>query len=323
MRNFIGSAAATLIISLTFSSPAPADEAYPAKPIQLVIPFAPGDTDTMLRPITNQMGQYLGHPIVMNYKPGAGGGVGAGFTASSPADGYTIVGSSPGATVIVPLANKEVKYSLSSFEPVAGISLGGMMIVVPAKSKYKTLADVVAAAKEKPASISYGTSGALGISHLLGESFADAAKIELLHIPFQGSAPAITALLGGHTEMAVSAVGPAQAHIESGSLRALAIFSDKRLSVYPDVPTLREQGFDVGSPTIYGLMAPKGTPPQVIETIYQAAAKAVAEHGAEITAAMTTLGAEVSVMSPKDYGDYLSKQNQLFTKAIGSIKGKQ
>ncbi len=323
MRNIIGPAIASLVVSLTFNSPVHADEAYPVKPIQLIIPFAPGDTDTMLRPITTQMGQYLGHPIVMNYKPGAGGGVGAGFVASSPADGYTIVGSSPGATVIVPLANKEVKYALSSFEPVAGISLGGMMIVVPAKSKYKTLADVVAAAKEKPASISYGTSGALGISHLLGESFADAAKIELLHIPFQGSAPAITALLGGHTEMAVSAVGPAQAHIESGSLRALAIFSDKRLSVYPDVPTLREQGFDVGSPTVYGLMAPKGTPPQVIDTLYKAAEKAVAEHGTEITAAMTTLGAEVSVMSPKDYGDYLSGQNKLFTKAIGSIKDKQ
>lgn len=322
MRNFMSSAVASLVIGLAFSTPTHAKDNYPDRPIQLIIPFAAGDTDRMLRPITDRMAQYLDQPIVMNYKPGAGGGIGAAFTASAPPDGYTIVGSSPGSLVVVPLANKEVKYSLSSFEPVAGISLGGMMIVVPAKSKYKTLADVVAAAKEKPASISYGTSGALGISHLLGESFADAAKIELLHIPFQGSAPAITALLGDHTEMAVSAVGPAQAHIKSGALRALAIFSDKRLSVYPDVPTLREQGFDVGSPTVYGLMAPKGTPPQVIETIYKAAEKVVAEHGQDVTAAMTTLGAEVNVMSPKDYGDYLSTQNQLFTKAIGSITNK-
>ncbi|PLC50600.1 ABC transporter substrate-binding protein [Pollutimonas subterranea] len=322
MRNFMSSAVASLVIGLAFSAPTHAKDNYPDKPIQLIIPFAAGDTDRMLRPITDRMEQYLDQPIVMNYKPGAGGGIGAAFTASAPPDGYTIVGSSPGSLVVVPLANKEVKYSLSSFEPVAGISLGGMMIVVPAKSKYKTLADVVAAAKEKPASISYGTSGALGISHLLGESFADAAKIELLHIPFQGSAPAITALLGDHTEMAVSAVGPAQAHIKSGALRALAIFSDKRLSVYPDVPTLREQGFDVGSPTVYGLMAPKGTPPQVIETLYKAAEKVVAEHGPQVTAAMATLGAEVSVMSPKEYGDYLTGQNELFTKAIGSIKDK-
>lgn len=196
MRNIMGSAIASLVVGLAFTGPVHADEAYPAKPIQLIIPFAAGDTDTMLRPITARMGEYLGQPIVMNYRPGAGGGVGAGFTASSPADGYTIVGSSPGATVIVPLANKEVKYSLSSFEPVAGIALGGMMIVVPAKSKYKTLADVVTAAKEKPASISYGTSGALGISHLLGESFAAAANIELLHIPFQGSAPADYSVAG-------------------------------------------------------------------------------------------------------------------------------
>lgn len=320
MRNILGSALTAMAIGLACSATVQATESYPTKPIQLIIPFAPGDTDTMLRPFTSRMGQYLGQPLLMNYKPGAGGGLGANFTASSPADGYTLVGSSPGATVIVPLTNKELTYSLASFEPVAGLTLGGILIVVPAKSKYKTLADLVAAAKENPASISYGSSGALGITHLLGEGFADAAQVELLHVPFQGSAPAITALLGGHTEMAVSAVGPALAHIKSGALRALAIFSDERLSVYPDVPTLREQGFDIGSPTIYGLMAPKGTPPNVIDAIYQAAEKVVAEHGKDLSAALNTLGAEVSVLNPQEYADYLNGQNQLFTKVVHSIE---
>ncbi|KAG0948361.1 hypothetical protein G6F31_014080 [Rhizopus arrhizus] len=121
-----------------------------------------------------------------------------------------------------------------------------------------------AAARARPDAIAYGTSGAMGISHLLGETFAAEAKIKLRHIPFQGSTPAVTALLGGHTDIAVSAVGPAQAHIQAGGLRPLAVFSDKRLQAYPDVPTLRELGYAVGSPTIYGLMAPKGTPPQAI-----------------------------------------------------------
>ncbi|MPT38515.1 MAG: tripartite tricarboxylate transporter substrate binding protein [Achromobacter sp.] len=314
----LSGAFASFALGLALSAPALA--AYPAKPVQLVIPFSPGDTDQMLRPITEKMGQYLGQPIVMNYKPGAGGGIGAAYTASAAPDGYTIVGSSPGALVVVPLANKEIKYTTDSFAPVAAISLGGMMIVASGKSKYKTLADVVADAKARPDGISYGTSGAMGISHLLGETFASEARIQLRHIPFQGSAPAVTALLGGHTDIAVSAVGPAQAHIQSGGLRPLAIFSSKRLAAYPDVPTLRELGYDVGSPTIYGLMAPKDTPPQVIDTLYQAARKVVAEQGDEVNKILGTIGAEISVLSPQEYGTYLQEQRALFSKAIGLIR---
>ncbi|KGD96050.1 ABC transporter substrate-binding protein [Achromobacter sp. RTa] len=320
MHSFKGLRGAFASIALGLALGAPAHADYPARPVQLIIPFAPGDTDQMLRPITEKMGQYLGQPIVMNYKPGAGGGIGAAFTASAAPDGYTIVGSSPGALVVVPLANKEIKYTTDSFAPVAAISLGGMMIVASGKSKYKTLADVVADAKARPDGISYGTSGAMGISHLLGETFASEARIQLRHIPFQGSAPAVTALLGGHTDIAVSAVGPAQAHIQSGGLRPLAVFSSKRLAAYPDVPTLRELGYEVGSPTIYGLMAPKDTPPQVIDALYQAARKVVADQGDEVSKTLGTIGAEVSVLSPQEYGAYLQGQRALFSKAIGLIR---
>ncbi|MNQ39773.1 Tripartite tricarboxylate transporter family receptor [compost metagenome] len=320
MRKYFGGIVASCTLGLALSATAYAGQPYPDRPVQLVIPFSPGDTDRMLRPITEKMGQYMGHPLVMNYKPGAGGGIGAAFTAAAAPDGYTLVGSSPGSLVVVPLANKEVTYTTDSFAPVAGISLGGMMIVAPSKSRYKTLADVVADAKARPDAIAYGTSGAMGISHLLGELFASEAKITLRHIPFKGSTPAVTALLGGHTDIAVSAVGPAQAHIDAGGLRPLAVFSDKRLVAYPDVPTVRELGYDVGSPTIYGLMAPKDTPPQVIDALYQAARKVVAEHGAEVEKTLATLGAEVSVMDPKEYGAYLQQQRALFSRGVGLIR---
>ncbi|HCW20203.1 tripartite tricarboxylate transporter substrate binding protein [Achromobacter sp.] len=320
MYGLKGLGGALACLTLGFALSAPAHAGWPEKPVQLVIPFAPGDTDQMLRPITERMGQYLGQPIVMNYKPGAGGGIGAAYTASAAPDGYTIVGSSPGALVVVPLANKEIKYTTESFAPVAAISLGGMMIVASGKSKYKTLADVVADAKARPDGISYGTSGAMGISHLLGETFASEAKVQLRHIPFQGSTPAVTALLGGHTDIAVSAVGPAQAHIQSGALRPLAIFSSKRLAAYPDVPTLRELGYDVGSPTLYGIVAPKGTPPQLIDALYQAARKVVADHGDEVNKTLGTIGAEISVLSPQDYSAYLQEQRALFSKAISLIR---
>ncbi|KRC85945.1 ABC transporter substrate-binding protein [Achromobacter sp. Root83] len=320
MRKYFGGIVASCTLGLALSATAYAGQPYPDRPVQLVIPFSPGDTDRMLRPITEKMGQYMGQPLVMNYKPGAGGGIGAAFTAGAAPDGYTLVGSSPGSLVVVPLANKEVTYTTDSFAPVAGISLGGMMIVAPSKSRYKTLADVVADAKARPDAIAYGTSGAMGISHLLGELFASEAKITLRHIPFKGSTPAVTALLGGHTDIAVSAVGPAQAHIDAGGLRPLAVFSDKRLVAYPDVPTVRELGYDVGSPTIYGLMAPKDTPPQVIDALYQAARKVVAEHGAEVEKTLATLGAEVSVMDPKEYGAYLQQQRALFSRGVGLIR---
>ena len=320
MHNPLKGIVASCVLGLVLSAPSHAQQAFPARPLQLVIPFSPGDTDQMLRPITDKMGQYLGQPIVMSYKPGAGGGIGAAFTAGAAPDGYTMVGSSPGALVVVPLANKDVKYTTDSFAPVAAISLGGMMIVAPAKSKYQTLQDMVADAKARPDSISYGTSGAMGISHLLGEIFASEAKIQLRHIPFQGSTPAVTALLGGHTDIAVSAVGPAQAHILSGGLRPLAVFSDKRMRAFPDVPTVRELGYDVGSPTIYGLMAPKDTPPKVIDTLYQAARKVVAEQGPEVEKTLSGIGAEVSVLGPKEYGDYLQQQSALFARGVSLVR---
>lgn len=311
---------ASCVLGVVLVATSHAQQTFPTRPLQLVIPFAPGDTDQMLRPITEKMGQYLGQPIVMSYKPGAGGGIGAAFTAGAAPDGYTVVGSSPGALVVVPLANKEVKYTTDSFAPVAAISLGGMMIVAQAKSRYQTLRDVVDDAKARPDAISYGTSGAMGISHLLGEIFASEAKIKLRHIPFQGSTPAVTALLGGHTDIAVSAVGPAQAHILAGGLRPLAVFSDKRMRAFPDVPTVRELGYDVGSPTIYGLMAPKDTPPQVIDTLYQAARKVVAEQGPEVEKTLAGIGAEVSVLGPKEYGEYLQRQRALFARGVSLVR---
>ncbi|WP_241081680.1 Bug family tripartite tricarboxylate transporter substrate binding protein [Achromobacter xylosoxidans] len=320
MHKYFRGVVATCSLGVALSAPVYAEQPYPVRPVQLIIPFSPGDTDQMLRPVVEKMGHYIGQPLVMSYKPGAGGGIGAGFTAVAAPDGYTIVGSSPGSLVVVPLANKEMKYTTDSFEPVAGISLGGMMIVAPTKSKYKTLGEVVAQATTQPNTITYGTSGAMGISHLLGESFASEAKIKLRHIPFQGSTPAVTALLGGHTDIAISAVGPAQAHIQSGSLLPLAVFSDKRLRAYPDVPTLKELGYNVGSPTVYGLMAPKGTPNQVIDVLYQAAQKVVKNHGLEIEKTLSTIGAEVSLLGPKEYGAYLQQQRELFARAIGLIR---
>lgn len=313
-------AAAALGAATLTAQPSQAQsEPFPNKPIQLVIPFAPGDTDNMLRPFTDKMGEFLGQPVVLNFKPGAGGGVGAGQVATSKADGYTLVGSSPGSIVVVPLANKDIKYSPESFTPVAALSEGGFMLVVAQASPWKNMKDVVEHSKKNPGKVSFSSSGFMGITHLLGEIFTKEAAIKWNHIPFAGSAPAIVALLGGHVDLASTAIGPAQAHIKAGSLRPLAVLGDTRLSAYPDVPTLKELGYKVGSPVLYGISAPKGTPKEVVNALYAAVKKASEKYNEQIAASLGVLGAEIKVLGPDEYAAYLKNQNQLFSAAIKAL----
>jgi len=295
-------------------------QTFPNKPIQLVIPFAPGDTDRMLRPFSDKMGEFLGQTVVMNFKPGAGGAVGAGQVANSKPDGYTIVGTSPGSIVVVPLANKDVTYSTDSFEPIAALSEGGFMLVVQSSSALKNMKDLVAFSKQSPGKLTFSTSGSKGITHMLAEILAQDVKVKWTHIPYQGSGPAITALLGGHVDMASTAIGPAQPHIAAGTLRPLAVFGETRLNAFPDVPTLKELGYNIGSPVFYGILAPKGTPKEVVDAIYLAAKKSVDKYNAQITENLSTLGAQIGLLGPKEYGEYLKKQKELFAQGVKLVE---
>ena len=313
-----GVAAAIGALSL-FGTQDIAAQTFPVKPIQLVIPFAPGDTDNMLRPFVEKMAEFLGQPVVLNYKPGAGGGVGAGFVAASTPDGYTLVGTSPGSIVVVPLANKDVRYTPESFAPIAALAEGGLMLVVASNSQWKTVKDLVENSKKNPGKITFTSSGALGITHLLAEIFSKEAGVKWTHIPYQGSAPAITALLGGHVDMASTAIAPAQAHIKAGTLRPLAVFGDTRLKAYPEVPTLKELGYNVGSPVLYGISAPKGTPKEVVDAIYAAAQKATEKYNDQIAGNLTLLGAQINLLGPEQYAAYLKTQNQMFAGAVKTL----
>lgn len=318
-RSFsLGAVAAIGAIGLSATHGIAADK-FPLQPIQLVIPFAPGDTDSMLRPFVEKMGEFLGQPVVMNYKPGAGGGVGAGFVAAAKPDGYTLVGTSPGSIVVVPLANKDIKYTPESFTPIAALAEGGLMLVVAASSPWKTVKDLVEFSKKNPGKTTFTSSGALGITHLLAEIFSKDAGVKWTHIPYQGSAPAITALLGGHVDMASTAIAPAQAHIKAGTLRPLAVFGDTRLKAYPDVPTLKELGYNVGSPVLYGISAPKGTPKEVVDALYAAAQKATDKYNDQITGNLTLLGAQINLLGPEQYAAYLKTQTQMFSAAVRTL----
>ena len=307
------------VITCVASSAALAADKFPTKPIQVVIPFQPGDTDNMLRPFLERMHEFLGEQVILNYKPGAGGGIGAGSVATSAPDGYTLVGTSPGSIVVVPLANKELKYSPDSFKPVASLAEGGLMLVVPSDSRWKSVNELVTYSKTQPGEVTFTSSGALGITHLLAEALANDAGVQWRHIPYKGSAPAITALLGKHVHMASTAIAPAQAHIQSGALKPLAVFGDTRLKAYPDVPTLKELGYNIGSPTYYGISAPADTPTEVVNIIYDAAEKVVSKYGDQISENLALFGAQVKLLDPQGYKEYLDSQRALFSETIANL----
>ncbi len=312
--------ACALMLSM-FALPAShAADPFPVKPVQVVIPFAPGDTDNMLRPFLDKMGEFLGQSVIMTYKAGAGGGIGAGLVASSPPDGYTLVGTSQGSIVVVPTFNNAIKYSTDSFAPVASISEGGFILVVKADSQWKTMQELIEYSKKNPKKINYTTSGAMGVTHLVAEIFAKEAGIEWTHIPEKGSGPAVTALLGGHVELSSAAIGPALAHVRAGTLRALAVFGDKRLKAFPDVPTLKELGYKIEARALYGILAPKDTPKAVVDAIFLAAKKAGEKYQMQISDSLSSMGAQIALLDPKEYAEYVAGQKAMFTNAKQTLK---
>jgi len=296
-----------------------AAEKFPIKPIQVIIPFQPGDTDNLLRPFVERMGEFLGQSLSLVYKPGAAGAVGAGFVATSKPDGYVLVGTSHSSIAVVPLTNKQVSYSLDSFEPIASLVESGSLLVVLSSSPWMTFKDLIEASKKAPGKITYTSSGTFGTNHLIPEGLAKEAGVKWNHIPSQGSGPAITATLGGHVNMASTAVAPATPHLRAGTLRPLASYGTKRLKAFPDAPTLQELGYTIASPSYYGISAPKGTPKEVVEAIYLAAEKAVEKYNQQITTRLEPFGVEIELMRPEAYKAWLKGQSDLFGGILKSM----
>ncbi len=315
----IGFVVLSLVFLLTGESSA--QKKFPTKPITVIIPFAPGDTDNNLRPFTDKMGQYLGQPVNFVYKPGASGSVGAQFVAKvAEPDGYTLVGSQQSSLCIVPLTTKGVAYNLNDFYPVCGLAGGYNVIAVQTKARWKNIKELLAEAKQNPGKISYGSgSGALGITTLIAEAFFKEAGVKLNLIPAQGSGPAVVAILGGHTEAVSSQITPAFPHIQAGTLRALVVSTEKRVPTLPDVPSCKELGYDVVVPSLYGLMAPKGTPKEVVEIIAQAAKKASEEHKAAIEASLSKSGMLIQYRGPEQFLEFLNSQRGYWTKTVKEL----
>ncbi len=245
---------------------------YPDKPIRMLVGYSPGGAaDNLIRPLSDRLSRILGQSIVMEYHPGAGGAIAADILAKSPADGYTLHITDSGPMTIVPRIKKTPYNPLTDFTPLAMVGSGGVILVTPSNSSATNVRKLIELMKEKPGTWSYGTSGIGGVGHLAAEQFQIATGTKLTHIPYKGGAPAIVELIGGHVPLLFSSLGAASAHIQAGRIKPLAVTSSKRSSMFPDVPTLTESGYQNFDASIwFGVVGPAKLPQAVLDKLLPA-----------------------------------------------------
>jgi tripartite-type tricarboxylate transporter receptor subunit TctC len=262
-----------LAMSILTAPPAHAQEAgkeYPSKPIRLNVPFpAGGGTDIISRVLANRLAETLKQPVIVENKPGAGGSIGVDATAKSAPDGYTLVMGQTANLAINPTLYTNLPYDpVRDLVPVALVADSPVVLVVGAESRFKTLAEIIAAAKAKPGDVTFATPGNGTVAHLVGEQLSGTAQVKMLHVPYKGAAQALTDLMGGRVDMFYSSVPSALAQIKGGKLRAIAVTSKSRSPSLPDVPTVDESGFaGFDATTWFGILAPAKTPQPVIDKL--------------------------------------------------------
>ena len=267
-------AAAMLVCPLAWAD-------YPDRPIKMVIGYTPGGAaDKLARPLAERVSQNLGQQFVFDYKPGAGATIALDYVSKQKPDGYTVHLTDSGPMTIVPHMRQLGYNALTDFVPLGMVGDGGVVVVVLDESPAKTLKDFVEMAKKDPAKWSYGTSGVGGVGHLAGEQFKAAAELDINHIPYKGGNPAIAELLGGHVPVLFSSLGAAAPHIQSGRVRALANSAANRSSMFPNVPTVAEQGYPGFDAQIwFGMVGPAGMPADVEKKLVDEFAKVMQDPG--------------------------------------------
>lgn len=299
----------SLAAMLPLGLPVLAQEAYPSRPITMIVPFPPGGVaDITGRPTAYVMGKLLKQSLVVQNKGGAGGSVGTAQAARSAPDGYTLLMALSSISVL-PVADvlqgRPPAYELNQFAPIALISADPTVLVVREDGPYKTLKDLVDAAKAKPGTINYGSSGVYGTLHVAMEIFTHAADIKLFHIPYQGGGPAVAALLGGQIDALASGPSAAMGQIKAGKMRALAVWGDKRLASLPDVPSMKELGYDATFYIWSGLFAPAATPAPILATLRDAA-KRTAEDP-EFKEAMAKVETPIAYLDAPEFKTFLDR----------------
>ena len=308
--------AALALIAMLGLGAAAAQE-YPNRPITLVVPFPPGGSTTIVaRIVADKLSEALGQQIVVDNRGGAGGTIATRAVSKATPDGYTILLGYTGTLAIGPTLYPTAGYDpRKDFDAIGLIGHAPNSLVVHPSFNVQSVKDLVAHAKANPGNVNYGSAGVGTVSHVSGVYFASAAGIELTHVPYKGTGPALTDLLGGHIPMAFAPIPATHANIAEGKLRGLAVTSAKRSSLLPDVPTIAEAGIPGFEASLYyGLVAPAGTPRPIIDKLNKALRTALASD--EVRKRLATDGAEPTPSSPEEYAAQIDREETKWSKVV-------
>ena len=313
MRRTIQSlAAAALLLAAGFSHAQP----YPGKTIKIVVPFAVGGiADTFGRVIAQKLTEAWGQPVVVENKAGAGGNIGADLVAKSPPDGYTLVMGNIGTHAVNPYLVKSMPFDpLKDFVPIAHVLDAEGLLVVNPDTPVKTVPELIAYSRAQPGKLTYASGGMGTTSHLAGELFKSMAKVDVVHVPYKGNAPAITDLLGGQTNMIFATMPTVMPQVKAGRLRAVAVIGPSRAPALPDVPTVAETipGFEVSN--WIGLFAPTGTPPEIVARLNAEVQKIM--RSADVEKRLEAEGAKFIPTTPESFAVFQKAEAAKWSKAI-------
>jgi tripartite-type tricarboxylate transporter receptor subunit TctC len=298
-----------------------AQGAFPSRSITMIVPFPPGGlADLVARPVAEAMSRELGQPVVIENKAGAGGGIGMGAAAKSKADGYTVLLALSSLTVIPEadvLLGRAPLYALADLRPIARFTADPTVLAVRAESPWKTAKEFVDDAAKRPGAINYGSSGNYGTMHVPMEILAQSAAIKLTHIPFTGAAPAVVALLGGQIDAISSGPATVLQHVKSGKLRVLAHWGNTRLAALPEVPRLKEAGWNAEYAQWSGLFIPAGTPEPIAQRLRAAASFAAQD--AKVKEVIQNAGSPVQFQDAADFEKYVQQDARVMVDVVKRI----
>jgi tripartite-type tricarboxylate transporter receptor subunit TctC len=293
-----------------------AAQAFPSKPVKMIVPFAAGGTtDVVARLLAQKLTEAWGQTVIVENKAGAGGNIGADSVAKSPADGYTILMTSGSIVTANQYMYKNLTYDpAKDLVPITNVAAGPLLVAVHPSVPAKDIREFIAYAKANPKKINFGSAGVGTQTHLAGESFAHAAGVDLVHVPYKGESAALTDLIGGQIQMVAPNLGGAIQHIKEGKIRALAVTSKDRASQVPDVPALSELIPGYEGAGWFGLVAPAGTPREVIERIHRDSVKIL--HSEEFKARLAQIGMYPVGNTPAEFGAAIRAESDRWAKVI-------
>jgi tripartite-type tricarboxylate transporter receptor subunit TctC len=301
-------------LSLGADAQAPA---YPAKPVRLLVGFAPGGAaDYVARAMSDSMGKALGQPIIVENRPGAGSSIAADMVAKSPPDGYTLLLASPSSISVNPALNPKLGYTARDLAPIAKVTSSPLVIAAHPGSGINSVQDLIARAKKAPGTLNYASSGNGSAPHLGAALFSQVAGVQMTHIPFKGGAPAIQSVVAGDTQLTFGTPPSVLPMIQAGRLKGLAVTKRERTALVPGIAGMAEAGLpDYAIEFWYGLFAPAGTPPAAIKKIFEAATAAMQQP--QVKAALAREGTEVDLSkSPDDFSAFLEQDAKLWVKLV-------